>query len=51
MLTLAARDPGARAVVSQVPYLGLVRKRLLPQLRALAALALRIGCAARPTGG
>ncbi|MGQ0839079.1 alpha/beta hydrolase [Actinokineospora sp.] len=43
VLAVAARDPDIAAVVAQVPYLGLVRKRALPDRRVLrlAATALR----------
>lgn len=41
VVTLAARDPRIAAVVSQVPYLGLVRKRSVPDRRTL-----RLACRA-----
>lgn len=43
VVTLAARDPRIAAVVSQVPYLGLLRKRAVPDRRTLrlTATALR----------
>ncbi|MDT8914758.1 alpha/beta hydrolase [Amycolatopsis sp. PS_44_ISF1] len=52
VVSLAARDARVAAVVSQVPYLGLVRKRALPQPRlvklVLKALADRVAGARSP---